>query len=35
MFLYKLQKLNYDRIDVPEENDINKIIPSKERDICH
>ena len=33
--LYEVQMLEYDRIDISEEIDINKTNASKECDICH
>ena len=34
-FLYKFQILYYDIIDFSKEIDINKMVASKEFDICH
>ena len=34
-FLYKLQMLYYDRIDISEAIDVNESSESKECDICH
>ena len=34
-FLYKIEMIYYERIDVSERIDVNKTSESKECDICH